>query len=82
MNEYHPDELIGSALRIIHSTNPGVENLKGKIVDETKHTFKILTNNKEEKTILKKGTIFKINGKNVEGDQILHRPEERIKFKK
>ncbi len=82
MKESHPEEFIGSEVIIIRSMNKSLENIKGKIIDETKNTFKILTKEKEEKIVLKKGTVFMIKNKQVNGDNILQRPEERIKEQK
>ena len=79
MMEHHPDEFIGSEISIMCSENKALEKIKGKIIDETKNTFKILTKDKEEKTVLKKGTVFMINQRKIRGDEILQRPEERIK---
>jgi len=54
------------------------KKLKGTIINETKFTFRVRTN-KGDKTILKKGRTFNINNKEIKGNKILKRPEERIK---
>jgi ribonuclease P protein subunit POP4 len=74
------DELIGENVEIFESTNPQLQGLKGKIVDETKFTFKLVVNSKI-KTILKRNNIFIISGKKIDGNNILKRPEERIKLR-
>ena len=64
-------------------------NLYGTIIDETKNTIRIETQNNAEKVIPKKGSIFVFelpNGEKVEinGEILSIRPEDRIKkrFKK
>ena len=76
---YHPEEFIGSQIRVSKSRNKDLEGIKGKIVDETKETFIIITNDQTKKTLLKEGTVFIINNKEIIGDQITKKPEERIK---
>ncbi|HLD04156.1 MAG TPA: ribonuclease P protein subunit [Candidatus Nanoarchaeia archaeon] len=73
------DEYIGATIEIVESTNKDLQGLRGKVLDETKNTFLILTDGTEKK-ILKKGNTFNINGKIIEGNQITKRPEERIKL--
>ncbi len=75
---YHPDEFIGCELKIIDSKNKSQVGLTGKVVDETKKTFTII-HKETEKKITKQGCTFTINGKTVSGDEIVQRPEERIK---
>ena len=75
----------------VHATSKNNEslNLKGTIIDETKNTIRIETQNNAEKVIPKKGSIFVFelpNGEKVEinGEILSIRPEDRIKkrFKK
>ena len=72
-------ELIGKQARIIKSTSKEMIGKKGKIIDETLKTIIIQDDKKQVKTIPKKGTTFKIEEKEVNGNEIMHRPEERIK---
>jgi ribonuclease P protein subunit POP4 len=59
-----------------------VSGFSGKVVDESKNTFTVLSEGKE-KTVPKKGNDFRFarNGEkiDVKGSDILHRPEDRIK---
>ena len=71
-------EYIGSDMEIVSSKNKTLIGLKGRIIDETKNTFKVKTNQKI-KTVLKNGNKFKINNQEIEGNKILKRPENRIK---
>ncbi|MGV8162949.1 MAG: ribonuclease P protein subunit [Candidatus Nanoarchaeia archaeon] len=76
----HQQEFIGKQIEIISSKNKEQENIKGKIIDETKNTFKIKTQNKTI-TILKKQKKFIIDKQKIDGNKISKRSEERIKIK-
>lgn len=75
-------EWIGLRIEVVKSTNPCEVGIRGRVVDETKNTLKIITE-KGLKTIAKRGRTFRVKfaGKliDVEGDLINFRPEERIK---
>jgi RNase P/RNase MRP subunit p29 len=78
------DEFIGEQVEILSSNNRQLVGLTGKIVDETRDSFKVLVNKrnfKEFKMIFKKGNIFKIGGMTIQGIKIAKKPEERIKLK-
>ena len=56
----------------------------GKIINETKNTFEVLTQKKQRKKILKnQEIIFKMQDKkiSVNGKILMIKPEERIKLK-
>lgn len=76
----YPHELIGQEIEILKSKNKDNLKLKGKIVDETKYTFKVSYQG-EIKTLMKNNITFKIKKDNliIEGKTITKRPEERIK---
>lgn len=78
----YPYELIGQEIEIISSKNKSNLRLKGKVVDETKHTIKI-THQGKIKTLMKDNITFKLKKTNqtIEGKTIVKRPEERIKGK-
>ena len=78
MKKVYPHELIGQEIEIIESKNKSNQNIKGKIVDETKHTIKI-SQQKTIKTIMKNNIIFKIKGNIIKGKDINYRSEERMK---
>jgi ribonuclease P protein subunit POP4 len=82
-------ELIGLVAEIIGSTNPTLNNIKGKVVDESRNMLVIETEDMDEKMVPKQGTTFvfhlpshstdqdqrvKINGK-----LLLSQPENRVK---
>jgi RNase P/RNase MRP subunit p29 len=75
-------EFIGAKIKIIDATNRSLLGLEGSVLDETKNLFKIKNNNQEEKIVLKKGAVFMIDNIIIKGDEIIKRPEERIKLKK
>lgn len=72
-------ELIGKQTEVIKSTSKELIGKKGKIIDETLKTLIIEDENKQIKTIPKKGTTFKIEKEEIKGKEIMYRPEERIK---
>ena len=75
-------ELIGTAVKIVDSKNPSLIGKEGKIIDETKNSFKIAYNDKT-KVILKEQVTLDIKFKNqtirVDGKLFVGRPEDRIK---
>jgi RNase P/RNase MRP subunit p29 len=75
-------EFIGAQIKVIKAANKSLEGMEGSIVDETKSTFKIINTENKEKILLKKGAVFLISNQRINGDDILRRPEERIKLKK
>lgn len=81
MSKKYSEEFIGTQIEVVQARNKSLEGVKGRIIDETKHTFKIITNKKEEKTLLKQEAVFMINKHKIMGKDLLHRPEERIKAK-
>jgi len=78
--DYHPEEFIGSQLRVVEAQNKCAEGLTGKIIDESKKTITII-NNGEKKKIFKQGSTFLINSELIKGETILQRPEDRLKRK-
>ena len=73
-------ELIGLAVVVRRSTDPSLVGLRGRVVDETRNTF-IVETAKGEKRVQKKGAEFAFGAEGVRvlGDEILFRPEDRIK---
>ena len=81
MKKTFPHELIGRIIEIIDSKNPSSIGIKGKIVDETKSTIKVLKEDSRQVTLLKNTITFKIpeTGEIIRGEEITKRPEERLK---
>jgi len=76
------EEWIGKHVKIVNSTNKYNIGINGKIINETKNIFVLITNNGERK-IMKSNNTFQIkyNKKkiNVKGIAMQLSPEERIK---
>lgn len=84
MNITNRDGFIGKEAEIVKSRSKQLLGLKGKIVDETKNTFKILVNKgsfKELKIVLKSGNTFIIERKLFEGSKIMKTSIDRIKLR-
>lgn len=78
------EELIGLIMEVEESSNSDMEGLRGRIVDETRNTFVIETEQGEEKRIPKSGNMFIFvledgTRARIRGDKLLARPEDRIK---
>lgn len=84
MNQGIRDGFIGKETEIVKARNKQLLGLKGKIVDETKNSFKILVNKRnfrEFKMIMKVGNTFMIGNKIIDGSKISRKIEDRIKSK-
>ena len=73
-------EWIGKHAKITKAANKSLTGLEGTVVDETRNTV-IIETEKGVKRVQKHGTVFEIDGQEVEGDEVLAAPEERIKIK-
>lgn len=74
-------ELIGLQVRVVRATDPGQENLSGRVVDETRNML-VVDADGVDKRIPKQGSRFRFEiqgGIEVEGDEIRFRPEDRVK---
>lgn len=78
-------EFIGLNCEVVDAKNKSLIGIKGIIVDETMNTIVIKNSNGKKCRILKKGVMFKIKFKDknvlIPGDDIMLRPEDRIKMK-
>ncbi|PIN87399.1 ribonuclease P [Candidatus Woesearchaeota archaeon CG10_big_fil_rev_8_21_14_0_10_32_24] len=76
----YPHELIGEEIVVVDATNPSLNGVKGKVVDETKHTIMVDVQG-TIKTLMKNAISFTIKGKDlrIEGKDLIKRPEERVK---
>jgi ribonuclease P protein subunit POP4 len=84
-------ELIGLFTEVIKSTNPSIENIRGKVVGETKNMLIVETYDQCEKMVQKAGSTFlfhisTLRGNTrvteqvkVNGNLLLSQPENRIK---
>lgn len=74
-------ELIGLEVAIVRASDPSLVGVQGRVVDETRNTVVVETAGRE-KRVPKQGSRFRFmvqGGVEVEGDEILFRPEDRVK---
>ncbi|MGM5485272.1 MAG: ribonuclease P protein subunit [Nanobdellota archaeon] len=69
------DEIIGEEIEITDADNCSLKGKKGKVVDETKHTFTLDSGER----ILKNQVVFKMRDITVKGNKMCFRPHERVK---
>jgi len=74
------EEFIGLPIIIIDSKNKSLIGKEGKVIDETQNLIIIEEESKKISKVLKKGTMFRINNKTINGDKINKRPEDRVKL--
>jgi len=78
-------EMIGRNIEVTSSKNKSSIGLKGKIIDETKNTLTIKTDEGERKTLIKSAVTIQIKKNNekitIKGEEIQLSPEERIKIR-
>ncbi len=77
-------EFIGLEVKVIKSSKPDIVGITGKVVDETRNTFKISNCHGKKKVVIKDISIFEFvmqDGTVVEidGKVIMGRPEDRLK---
>jgi ribonuclease P protein subunit POP4 len=77
------NEFIGTHAKISKSSHRGNIGISGKILDETRNTFKILDEGKT-KTIVKSDNVFHFKFHDgtvveIEGRILVGRPEDRLK---
>ena len=76
------DEFIGRHVEIKECTDPTFVNVSGIIIDETKNTFLIETEDKQKRIAKNTATFgFEYKGKKIiiKGSRLIYRPEDRTK---
>ena len=75
-------DLHGSFIVVAKSKCPSVVGLSGIVLQETKHTFKIVTKSSQLKTIPKRGTVFSISLEEyvfaIYGSNFMFRASDRV----
>ena len=74
-------ELIGLQVEVVGATDRGMIGIRGRVVDETMKML-VIEQEGKEKMVQKKGSVFRFEtrgGVAVRGEEILFRPEERVK---
>lgn len=81
INDPRRQNYIGRRLKVIDANNKALIGIEGLIVDETMKSLKIMTHKGEIKTILKKGSRLLIGPWHINGEEIMKRPDQRIKMR-
>ncbi len=75
-------EFIGLNVEIIESRNKDLVGIKGKVIDETRSAFKIMTS-KGMKIVLKEQITLMVekneNKFRIDGKLLINRPEDRVR---
>ena len=71
--------LIGQEAKVVGSSNPSYIGIKGLIVDETANMIDIEDESGHVRRLIKKNVILEIEGKHIDGIELIGRPENRIK---
>ena len=81
-SDFMKREFIGLEVEVTSSSHPGYLDIRGRVVDETKNTLTI-ENRGIEKMVPKPGNEFQFTYESrkiaINGSEIQHRPEDRIK---
>ncbi len=74
-------ELIGLEVSIVSAKDPSLVGVRGQVVDETRNLLVVESSGREKK-IPKEGSRFRFEvqgGVELDGTEILFRPEDRVK---
>ena len=70
--------LLGKQVEVIQSSNRYEVGIKGLVIEDTKNTIKVRTEN-GVKILIKNSIILTINDKKIDGNLLIGKEEERIK---
>ena len=70
--------LLGKQVEVIQSSNRYEVGIKGLVIEDTKNTIKVRTEN-GVKILIKNNIILMINDKKIDGNLLIGKEEERIK---
>jgi len=70
--------LLGKQVEVIQSSNRYEVGIKGLVIEDTKNTIKIRSEN-GVKILIKNSIILMINDKKIDGNLLIGKEEERIK---
>ncbi|HII94905.1 MAG TPA: ribonuclease P protein subunit [Methanofastidiosum sp.] len=70
--------LLGKQVEVIQSSNRYEVGIKGLVIEDTKNTIKVRTEN-GVKILIKNSIILMINDKKIDGNLLIGKEEERIK---
>ena len=81
-SDFMKREFIGLEVEVTSASHPGYLDIRGRVVDETKNTLTI-ENRGIERMVPKPGNEFQFTYEGrmitINGSEIQHRPEDRIK---
>ena len=70
--------LLGKKVEVIQSSNRYEVGIKGLVIEDTKNTIKIRTEN-GVKIVIKNNIILMVNDRKIDGNLLIGKEEERIK---
>ena len=70
--------LLGKKVEVIQSSNRYEIGIKGLVIEDTKNTIKIRTEN-GVKIVIKNNIILMVNDRKIDGNLLIGKEEERIK---
>ena len=72
------DEFMGEQVTVSEHSDPSIQGISGKVVDETRETITIFSNAKA-KMVSKRPGKFMFKDGELEGNKIAYRSQDRIK---
>ncbi len=77
------DEFIGTDCKVAESRHADYVGISGKVIDESKNTFKIMQAGKQ-KNVFKEASVFRFKFSDgtiveIDGKLLVGRPEDRVK---
>jgi RNase P/RNase MRP subunit p29 len=71
------NQIIGKKIHVVRSTNPCDLSIAGRVVDETRNMIQV--KNDGLKWLIKKNVVVLLEGQQINGEELIGRPEDRIK---
>jgi len=72
------DELIGEKVTVSGHSDPSIQGISGRVIDETRETLTIFSNGKSKMVSKRPGKFMFKNGELI-GNKIAYRSQDRIK---
>ena len=72
------DEFMGEQVTVSEHSDPSIQGISGKVVDETRETITIISDGKTKMVSKRPGKFMFKNGE-LEGNKIAYRSQDRIK---
>lgn len=71
------NNIVGKKIHVIQSTNPCDLSIAGRVVNETRNMIQV--KNDGLKWLIKKNIVVLLGGQRINGEELIGRPEDRIK---